>query len=421
VDPRTQAATAALSVAAAGEPVFVRQEVVGDRTAENRVVAGDNLLALAWLREEFEGRFRCVYLDPPYNTGRTFKEYDDARSPAEWRAFMRERLLAVVPLMAPDGALFFEIDDSEVGQALALCDETFGRAARVSTVTLVRSASTGHKAKNRGLVNVTDFILVYERSPGAWACRPQKRVRRGYDGAYRTYLVNPTAPHAEWRFESLGSVVAKDRGYATTARARKGLGPSAFEDATSAFALQHAAHIVRFAQPRYEAVSRAAQRAIDASKADPETVMCLVRPGFPDLVLRGGNRVLFLASKVAPTKDGPRLVEPLTNVWDDIPFQGIAREGGVVFQRNKKPERLLERILTLATDEGDWVLDPFLGSGTTAAVAEKMGRRWVGIEEGEVLRTLAVPRLERVIRGEDMTGITKSQNHDGGGGFSVYS
>ena len=148
------------------------------RTGSCRATTCD---ALAWLRAEFEGRFRCVYMDPPFNTGRTFAEYDDARSPAEWRAFLRERLLATVPLLAADGALFLEIDDSELGAAITLCDEVFGRAARVSTVTVVRSASTGHKAKNRGPVNVTDFILIYAKEPGAWTYRPARRVREGYD------------------------------------------------------------------------------------------------------------------------------------------------------------------------------------------------------------------------------------------------
>jgi adenine-specific DNA-methyltransferase len=108
-------------------------------------------------------------------------------------------------------------------------------------------------------------------------------------------------------------------------------------------------------------------------------------------------------------------------VWDDIPFQGIAREGGVVFTRNKKPERLLERVLSLSTEPGDWVLDPFLGSGTTAAVAEKMGRRWVGIEQGDVLARLALPRLLRVIAGEDRTGIGRTEPRTFGSGFSLYS
>jgi adenine-specific DNA-methyltransferase len=131
--------------------------------------------------------------------------------------------------------------------------------------------------------------------------------------------------------------------------------------------------------------------------------------------------VLFLADKVVE-QDGRRvLVEPLTNVWDDVPFQGIAREGGARFIRNKKPERLLARILSLQTGPGDWVLDPFLGSGTTAAVAQKMGRSWVGIERGEHVHELCVPRLCRVVAGEDATGVTRAYGWNGGGGFRVCS
>jgi adenine-specific DNA-methyltransferase len=400
-------------------PRYSLQHVVGDASSGNLLVAGDNLPVLRWLRRGFEGRFRCVYLDPPFNTGRRFAEYDDTRSPAEWRAFLRERLLAIAPLMAEDGALFFEIDDSELGAAIALCDEVFGRACRVATVTVVRSASTGHKAKNRGLVNVTDFLLVYERSQGGWRPRPQRRVRRDYDRAYGTYLHGADGPEGEWRFEGLRRVVAREAGHETTAAARRAMGGEAFDAATVAFALAHPAQVVRFAQPRFEAVSRAAQRAILASRADPERILRVVRPGLPDIILRGGNRLLFLADKVASTPEGPRIMEPLTNVWDDVPFQGIAREGGVVFTRNKKPERLLERVLELSTDEGDWVLDPFLGSGTTAAVADKMGRRWVGVEAGEVLPRLALPRLERVVRGEDATGVRRREGC-GSGGFAVY-
>jgi adenine-specific DNA-methyltransferase len=370
---------------------------------------------------EFQGRFRCVYVDPPFNTGRVFAEYSDVRTPEAWRDFLRARISLVRPLLATDGALFLEIDDSELGAAIDVCDEVFGRDARVSLVTIVRSAATGHKAKNRGPVNVTDFLLIYEREPGAFRCRPLKRVREAYDRAYRTFLVNPDAEDSAWRFEPLTRAVARSLGVATHEAARRGLGTDKLAAFTVDFALAHKHQVVRFAQPRYEAVSRVAQQMIDRSRKDPERIYRLAREGFPDMILRGGNRLLFLASKVIETPNGPRLVEPLTNVWDDVPFQGIAREGGVVFARNKKPERLLERILELSTDPGDWVLDPFLGSGTTAAVAEKMGRRWVGIEEGEVLFSLAVPRLDRVVRGDDPTGITKTRGYRGGGGFSVYA
>ena len=147
----------------------------------------------------------------------------------------------------------------------------------------------------------------------------------------------------------------------------------------------------------------------------------LARAGRRPLVVRGGNRVLHLADKVAEREGRRVLVEPLTNVWDDVPFQGIAREGGARFVRNKKPERLLARILSLQTDPGDWVLDPFLGSGTTAAVAHKMGRRWVGIEQGEQLASMCVPRLARVVSGDDHAGITRARAWRGGGGFGVWA
>jgi adenine-specific DNA-methyltransferase len=120
--------------------------------------------------------------------------------------------------------------------------------------------------------------------------------------------------------------------------------------------------------------------------------------------------------------DGQRvIVEPLTNVWDDVPFQGIAREGGARFVRNKKPEKLLARILAMSTDPGDWVLDPFLGSGTTAAVAQKMGRRWIGIEQGDHVDALCLPRLRRVVDGQDATGVSRALGWGGGGGFHVWT
>src|SRR5262249_2557856 len=150
-----------------------------------------------------------------------------------------------------------------------------------------------------------------------------------------------------------------------------------------------------------------AQRAIQASRGRPDEVLRLERSGFKDMYFRAGNRVLFLGDKVETVAGRCVLTEPLTNVWDDVPFQGIAREGGVVFTRNKKPERLLQRVLAMASNPGDWVLDAYLGSGTTAAVAHKMGRRWIGIERGEHVDEMCLPRLRRVVDGLDPTGISR--------------
>jgi adenine-specific DNA-methyltransferase len=397
------------------------RESVGDPDDPNRLIVGDNVCALAGLRPEFEGRFRCIYLDPPFNTGRVYDGYSDHRSPDEWIRMMRERLVLLLPLLADDGAVFVEIDDTELGSLVLLMDEVFGRAQRVSLVTILRSATTGHKAKNRGPVNVTDFLLIYEKRKGLWRCYPQHRERHGVDPAYATVLVNPDAPSEAWRFEPLARFVAAAEGYSSASSAARAMGKSVWRDVLARFALSHADRVVRFAQPRFEAVSRVAQALILRSRLERDTVFRLERPGHPDLLLRGGDRLLFLSRKVRQGPRGPVLVEPLTNVWDDVPFQGLAKEGGVVFGRNKKPERLLARILALSTTAGDWVLDPFLGSGTTAAVAHKMDRRWVGIERGEQAYSLCLPRLSRVVSGLDPTGVTRSSGWQGGGGFGVYA
>jgi adenine-specific DNA-methyltransferase len=382
----------------------------GDARSGNVLVHGENLDAMGRLaRAGFARRFRCVYLDPPFNSGRRFAEYDDALTPEAWRAMMRERIEAARGLLADDGAMFVEIDDTELGALQLVMDEVLGRDQRISTITVVRSAATGHKAINRGPVNVADYLLVYARDRARWRCNQLVRERRGYDRAYATWLENPGDPCGRWRFEPL------------TARARRDLGAGATRADVEGWALEHAANVVRFAQPRYEAVSTKARALIDRSRREPERVLRLRRPGRKDFVLRGGNRVLFLADKVVVEDGRARLVEPLTNVWDDVPFQGIAREGGARFIRNKKPERLLARVIAMSTDPGDWVLDPFLGSGTTAAVAHKMARRWVGIERGAHVDALCIPRLARVVDGTDATGVTRAFHWRGGGGFDVWT
>ena len=382
----------------------------GDPAAENVLVHDENLDAMERLAlAGFAGRFRCVYLDPPFNSGRRFDQYDDDRTPDAWRAMIRARLEAARTLLAEDGAMFVEIDDTELGPLQVALDDVFGREQRVSTITVVRSAATGHKAINRGPVNVADYLLVYAKDRGRWRSNAVVRERDGYDPAYSTWLENPRDPSRAWRFAPLGAHV------------RRALGGKPTRHAVERHAIDHAEHVVRFAQPRYEAVSAAARALIDRSRKAPDRVMTLERDGRKPLVLRGGNRILFLADKVRE-RDGVRvLVEPLTNVWTDVPFQGIAREGGARFIRNKKPERLLARILELSTDPGDWVLDPFLGSGTTAAVAHKMGRRWVGVEQGDHVDTLCIPRLRRVVDGEDETGVTRAFAWKGGGGFHVWT
>jgi adenine-specific DNA-methyltransferase len=320
-----------------------------------------------------------------------------------------ERLAAARALLAETGTIFVEIDDTELGSLQCAMDDVFGRRQRISTITVVRSAATGHKAINRGPINVTDYLLVFAKDRQRWRCNPILRERHRYDRAYATWLCNPGEELASWRFTSLVSAVRTHLGRAPT------------RSEVESHALAHPDHVVRFAQPRYDAVSREARTLIDQSRMDPDRVMRMPRAGRKDLVLRGGNRILFLADKVARIDGRPVLVEPLTNVWEDLGFQGIAREGDARFVRSKKPEKLIARILALSTDPGDWVLDAFLGSGTTAAVALKMKRRWVGIERGPHVDTMCLPRLRRVVDGTDKAGVTRAFDWTGGSGFDVWT
>jgi adenine-specific DNA-methyltransferase len=174
------------------------------------------------------------------------------------------------------------------------------------------------------------------------------------------------------------------------------------------------------AKPDYGGVSAEARKLIDRSEKSPDDIFRLQREGFPDIHLKAGKRILFYSDKIKEI-DGKLVAgEPLTTLWDDILSNNLHAEGGVAFPKGKKPEGLIKRVLELATNEGDWVLDSFAGSGTTGAVAHKMGRRWIMGELGEHCHTHIIPRLKKVIDGEDPGGITEALGWKGGGGFRYY-
>ncbi|MEO8875544.1 MAG: site-specific DNA-methyltransferase [Polyangiaceae bacterium] len=395
--------------------------VYGDAQAakRNRLVHGDNLAVMNAILPEFREHFRVIYMDPPFNSGRRFKEYRDVWQRESWRSMMRERIRVMYDLLAPNGALFTEIDDTELGTLLDICDGIFRPENRVSIITIVRSAATGHKTINHGPVNVTDFLVVMAKDRASWRPNPIVRSREGRDPAYSLHLANPKDHPTAWTFEPLAQFLARDLGHENSKAATRALGKARFERKITAFSLSYSEHVVRFAQPRFDAVSNEARALIEKSRAEPDRIFMLERVGKKPFILRNGDRVLRLSDKVRSVDGEKKIVEPVTNVWDDIKFQGIAREGGVTFSRNKKPERLIERVLEMATAPGDLVLDPFLGSGTTAAVAHKMGRHYFGIESSSTLEELCVPRMKRVVDGKDATGISRAHGWKGGGGFAV--
>ena len=345
-----------------------------------------------------------------------FEHYRDSTEHSDWLRLLRDRLEVLRRLLSSDGTLAVHIDDNELGYLIVLLDEIFGRRNRMNVVTFKQGSATGHKAINAGCVTTTNFIIIYARDKESWV---PNRVftARERDNRYNQFIENIDEPFSTWRFKTLTQAFAASTGLAERdARALAKSKPHEIDE----FVIKHARSVIRFARPSYEGVSGEARELIDTSKGMKGSILRLKREGYSDIFLRNGERILFYIDKLKSI-DG-RLVagEPLTTLWDDTLSNNLHAEGGVDFPKGKKPEGLIKRLLDLTTNPGDWVLDGFAGSGTTGAVAHKMGRRWIMVELGEHCHTHIIPRLKRVIDGKDTSGITGAVNWKGGGGFRYY-
>jgi len=330
---------------------------------------------------------------------------------------MRDRLLLIRELLSEDGTLAVHIDDTELGYLIVLLDELFGRSNRISLVTFKQSSVSGPKAQNPGLVTIANYVLLYAKNRAAW--RPRRVfVPVPRDKRYNQFIENRDAPCSEWRFVTLRSAIASREGCTPTdLRTRFG---KDLDRAMEEFVLDHPDCVARLARVQPKDVSAEARQALAASLELRGSVQRFERSGRPDYYFLDGQQVLFYSAK-AQQIDGRWVTGlPASNLWEDLLSNNLHNEGGVRFPKGKKPEALIQRILELATDPGDYVLDSFAGSGTTGAVAHKMRRAWIMVELGEHCITHVLPRMTSVIDGTDSSGITRATQWEGGGGFRFY-
>jgi adenine-specific DNA-methyltransferase len=389
----------------------------GDPASPNMLIRGDNLLALKALEQDLTNEIHCIYIDPPFNTGQAMADYPDGLEHSIWLTMMRDRLDILHRLLRKDGTIYVHIDDNELGYLICLMDEIFHRENRVSVVTFKQGAATGHKSINPGCVNTSNYILIYAKDKTAW--KPNRVFTgRERDKRYSSFIVNRDDDYRFWKFETLGKVFALSLGLKPK-DAKKQLGDS-YEDRLGEFVIANASKVIRLAKPDYDAVSEDARKMIDDSLEKPKSILRLVRESHSDMYFTGGQRILFYTDKLKLV-DGVYVAgEPLTTIWDDLLSNNLHKEGGVELPKGKKPEALIKRVLELSTKPGDWVLDSFAGSGTTAASAQKMGRRWITIEMGVHCEEKVLPRLRRVVEGTDVSGITEATKWKGGGGFKYF-
>lgn len=363
----------------------------GSISDDNLLIQGDSYDALHALvrtpeyARRYRGKVKLVYIDPPFNTGQAFEHYEDALEHSIWLGMMRERLLLIRELLSPDGSVWVHLDDAEMAYCRVLMDEIFGRGNFITSIVWKRRNDPRNTATHVSADH--DFILCYTRDLAQSSFNQLPRTDE-MDSAYSNPDGDPRGP---WRRGDLAARNYYSKGlYAiTTPSGRRISGPPSGS---------------------YWRVSEEELNRLDSEGR--------IFWG-PD----GGSRP-YLKRYLSEVKGG----RVPSSVWhpEEVGFVRNGKEEvraliGDVFA-TPKPERLLQRVIHIASNPGDIVLDCFAGSGTTLAVAHKMGRRWVGVEmSGSTIETYTQPRLEKVVSGDEPGGVTKSTGWTGGGGFRVLS
>ena len=386
---------------------------------DNLIIKGDNLVGLHWMLEEggYRGKVKCIYIDPPYFFTRHKSKlaYNSNFQKEDWLAFLKERLTLARELLSDDGSFFAQISDQGVGELLMLLKEIFGERNFVNMITARTKSTSGFATVNKGLFNAAEYILVFAKNRQKW--QPNNLYTpTEWDDTYRHLVKNPDDHPSMWRTTTIADHLAAQQGYDTAHTMRKTLGTQKVRDMEARYAAAHPHQVFRFTQIRDNAGTTIANTR-DESKRKPRTVYTVPRAGHHDVHILRGREMAFYERKLRMIDGKLTPAVKMLNIWTDVSYDGISPEGGVQLRGGKKPERLMRRILQLATNEGDLVVDFFLGSGTTAAVAHKMGRKYIGIEQMGYIKHITTQRLINVIGG-DTTGISKEQGWAGGGAFT---
>lgn len=356
----------------------------GDPDSPNMLIHGDNLLALKALEQEYAGKVKCIYIDPPYNTGNAFEHYDDGIEHSMWLNLMYPRLTMLRNLLSHDGSIWISIDDDESHYLKVLCDMVFGRQNFINNVIWEKKYSPQNDAK--WLSDSHDHILVFAKNKEIW--RPNLLLRGEQQNKY--YKYNDNDGRGLWRSDNVLVKSFSKSGVFPIINPNTGTEYWPAEGSCYRFNQETAERYLKENRFYFGKEGKGAPQL--------KRYLSEVKDGVT-------SKTIFFRDEVGDNQEAKKEVKIFNS---DSVFS------------TPKPERLLQRIIFLASKVGDLVLDSFLGSGTTAAVAHKMGRRWIGIELGEHAKTHCYPRLKQVVDGEQ-GGISKTMDWQGGGGFKFYT
>lgn len=412
----------------------------GDPDSENMLIHGDNLLALKALEQDYAGKVKCIYIDPPYNTGNAFEHYDDGLEHSIWLSLMNSRLKLLQKLLSSDGTIFVQLDDNEIAYCRVMMDEIFGRQNFINQVSVKMKQTAGASGggEDKKLKKNVEYILIYSKDINKF-----ESFNPVFDETDLFELINEMRDAGKsWKYTRIIDGI-DDREFLTETVDGSGEIIKIFKHNNIRYetisnlmrrdGLTEEECYVKYFDKIFRdtnAQSSIRTRVIEATQGlgDFFSIDYVPRSGrnknkLTTVYYKGNNRDQIAWLSDICVKKGNRLIklEKAGTYWDGFPLNNLTKEGGVQFPNGKKPELLLKKVLELATNEGDLVLDSFAGSGTTAAVAHKMNRKWITVELGQHAITHCFPRFKRIIDKSDSAGITKEINWQGGGGFKFYT
>ena len=384
--------------------------------ADNFIIKGNNLLALHSLKKKYAGKVKLIYIDPPYNTGSDEFGYNDNFNHSSWLTFMKNRLEVAKALLSDKGCIFVHIDHHELYYIGVLLDSIFGVENKVQVISAKTATPAGFKTVNPGPIDVTEYILFYTKHKNSFTFK-KAYVPVDYNKNYNLVL-NRNDDVSKWKFTPIKDAMLQSLGFASETEAKSKYGEmwkTLKSQLIAQYAFDHAEDVVSVRDPHKPTDT---VKALMKKSKELGHVIEQVREDGTSSYFYNGGALAFYSNKMQ-TIDGEKCItELLTDFWNHISWAGIANEGGVKLKNGKKPEKLIKQIIEMTTSEKDLVVDFHLGCGTTAAVAHKMNRQYIGIEQLDYGKNDSKIRLKNVIAG-DKTGISKAVGWQGGGSF-VY-
>lgn len=389
-------------------------EVLAINENDNLIIKGNNLIALHSIKDRYKGKVKLIFIDPPYNTDNDSFGYNDKFTLSTWLTFMKNRLEICKELLSKDGAIFIQISDKRQGHLKILCDEIFGYDNFINTISVRTKSPSGFKTVNLGLFETAEYIHLYAKNKKEWKYN-QQYEKADYDENYSKVITNFEEEYSKWKIKNIKDIILAENNLKNAKEYENKYGKDTLKVAVKRYAIENSERVFRLTTINNDAGKETLGVKAESLK-NKDIVMVVNREDKDDRFILNGQEMAFYSKKIRELNGEITPTTLLTNIWTDIAWEGIANEGCVKLKKGKKPERLLKRIIEMATSENDIVLDFFLGSGTTCAVAHKLGRRYIGIEQLDYGNNDSVKRLINVIN-NDNTGISKQTDWKGGGKF----